>query len=134
MSIIFHPADRPARSGALAHPSQDCAADPSGPIPAQLLEALLDPGHPQNAKSPLCQSGPPARRRPGVAHEIQHLSPRERDVLVLWSRGRTLKAIAAELGISPKTVETYKMRGSAKLGLRGRAAVSDYFALLAALS
>lgn len=46
------------------------------------------------------------------------LSPRERQVLVMVARGATSAAIAAELHLSPKSVETYRSRLMAKLGLR----------------
>jgi DNA-binding NarL/FixJ family response regulator len=45
------------------------------------------------------------------------LSDRERDVLRLLAQGRRTKEIAAELGLSPKTVETYRARLMDKLGI-----------------
>ncbi len=45
------------------------------------------------------------------------LTGRERDVLGLLVRGRRTKEIAAELGISAKTVETYRGRLMLKLGI-----------------
>lgn len=45
------------------------------------------------------------------------LTGREREVLGLLVRGRRTKEIAAELGISTKTVETYRGRLMAKLGI-----------------
>lgn len=47
----------------------------------------------------------------------QSLSERERDVLRLLAQGRRTKEIAAELGLSPKTVETYRARLMGKLGI-----------------
>jgi DNA-binding NarL/FixJ family response regulator len=49
------------------------------------------------------------------------LSERESDVLRLIARGFTNKEIASQLGISVKTVETYKTRSMEKLGLKSRA-------------
>ena len=46
------------------------------------------------------------------------LSRREREVVVGLAHGLELKAVAAELGISPKTAATYKARALAKLGLQ----------------
>lgn len=51
------------------------------------------------------------------------LSAREAAVLRRKAVGHTAKSIAADLGISAKTVETYYARALDKLGLRGRAAV-----------
>jgi len=45
------------------------------------------------------------------------LSERERDVLRLLAQGRRTKEIAVELGLSPKTVETYRARLMTKLGI-----------------
>lgn len=46
----------------------------------------------------------PARRR------IEQLTPREREILLLVARGLRSKQIAADLGISLKTVEEYRSR------------------------
>ena len=48
------------------------------------------------------------------------LSERETAVMQLIARGYTNKEIAAQLGVSVKTVETYKARSMEKLGLRSR--------------
>jgi DNA-binding NarL/FixJ family response regulator len=58
----------------------------------------------------------PAPRR-GPAGE---LSPREEEVLRLVAWGHSNKAVAAQLGLSVKTVETHKANVAQKLGLRGR--------------
>jgi DNA-binding NarL/FixJ family response regulator len=47
----------------------------------------------------------------------QTLSERERAVLRLLAQGRRTKEIAAELGLSPKTVETYRARLMIKLDI-----------------
>jgi two-component system response regulator NreC len=47
-------------------------------------------------------------------------SEREGSVMRLIARGYTNKEIAAQLGVSVKTVETYKARAMDKLGLRTR--------------
>jgi DNA-binding NarL/FixJ family response regulator len=47
----------------------------------------------------------------------QELSQRERDVLRLLAQGHRTREIAAILGISPKTVETYRGRLMNKLGI-----------------
>ena len=57
-----------------------------------------------------------------------NLSAREREVLVRIARGFSNKEIAAELGVSVKTIETYKARVAEKLGLRTRVAIVRYAA------
>ncbi len=49
------------------------------------------------------------------------LSPRESEVLRLLAGGRTTQSIAAELGISPRTVHKHTERIHAKLGTHDRA-------------
>ena len=51
------------------------------------------------------------------------LSPREENVLRLIAFGQTTKEVAAELGVSIKSVETYKTRLCRKLKLRSRAEI-----------
>ena len=46
------------------------------------------------------------------------LSPRERDVLTLISKGHCNKSAAAELGLSRRTIETHRANVCAKLGVR----------------
>ena len=58
--------------------------------------------------------------------DASELSPRETDVLRFTACGLGNKEIAARLGVSVKTVETYKARASEKLGLHSRAAVVRY--------
>lgn len=54
------------------------------------------------------------------------LSDRERDVLKLLAYGHTNQQVAERLCIGVKSVETYKARLMAKLGLRGRADLVRY--------
>ena len=56
------------------------------------------------------------------------LSEREREVLVRIARGYGNKEIARDLGLSVKTVETYKARFSDKLGVRSRVEIARYAA------
>ena len=57
---------------------------------------------------------------------IAALSERERDVLVRIAWGFSNKEIAGELGLSVKTVETYKARIGEKLNLHSRAEIVQY--------
>lgn len=48
------------------------------------------------------------------------LSTREDEVIQLIAQGFTIKEVAAKLGLSAKTIESYKVRSMEKLGVRGR--------------
>lgn len=54
----------------------------------------------------------------GVTRE--ELSPREMEVLRLLARGYANREIAAELGISVKTVDAHKANGMSKMGMSSR--------------
>lgn len=54
------------------------------------------------------------------------LSPREREVLKLLSKGYLMKDIAEELALSIKTVDTYKTRIMVKLDLTKRSELVEY--------
>ena len=54
------------------------------------------------------------------------LSDREAEVLRLIAQGFANKEIAARLGVSIKTVETYKARSMQKLGLNSRVDIIRY--------
>lgn len=62
----------------------------------------------------------------GLPEAHHQLSPRELQVLVLTGRGNSLKEIASELGISLKSVSTYRSRIAAKLGLKSTADLIAY--------
>lgn len=49
---------------------------------------------------------------------LDSLSPRQRDVLTAMARGLSVKEIAAELGLSTKTIETHRAALLARTGLR----------------
>jgi len=66
-----------------------------------------------------------ARTRAGSAPP-EALSDREEEVLRRIAWGASNKEIAAQLGISTKTVETYKARITDKLGLRSRTEMVRY--------
>lgn len=66
-----------------------------------------------------------ALRDDAPAHE-HGITPREREVLVLVARGRTNKEMAAQLGISPRTVETHRENLMRKLKLRTVADLTRY--------
>jgi two-component system, NarL family, response regulator NreC len=79
--------------------------------------------HPEHAR--LLLGGAPATE-PAVDDSYEQLSPREQQVLRLIAQGHTSQRVAGMLGLSVKTVETYKSRLMAKLDLAGRAALVRY--------
>ncbi|PWC27012.1 DNA-binding response regulator [Pseudoroseomonas aestuarii] len=52
-----------------------------------------------------------------AAERVATLSPREREVLELAMEGKPSKVIGFELGISPRTVEVYRIKLMARLGV-----------------
>lgn len=54
------------------------------------------------------------------------LSERENNVVRLLAHGHSNKEIATQLGVSVKTIDTYKVRAMDKLGIYGRAALVRY--------
>lgn len=61
-----------------------------------------------------------------AAGEGMALSEREEEVLKIAAQGHTNKEAAARLGLSIKTVESYKARAMEKLGLKTRAEIVRY--------
>jgi DNA-binding NarL/FixJ family response regulator len=61
--------------------------------------------------------GAPSPDAPAERSPIERLSPREREVLQLVVEGWSSADIGVRLSLSPKTVETYRSRVMAKLGI-----------------
>jgi len=59
----------------------------------------------------------PARRPP----HLESLTRRERETMKLLAEGMSVKAIAAQLGLSIKTVDTHKLNLMRKLGVHNKA-------------
>jgi DNA-binding NarL/FixJ family response regulator len=66
--------------------------------------------------------------RANIATAPQKLTEREAKVLRRVAEGYSTKEIASELGLSIKTIETYKSRAMEKLGLRHRVDIVRYAA------
>ena len=81
---------------------------------------VLDPA----LAASVVQSG--LRRRGAATSPATPLSQREREVLELVAQGYTNQQIADHLGLSVKTVETYRARLVEKLGLQSRAELVRY--------
>lgn len=65
----------------------------------------------------------PTARRP---NRVSTLSERETEVVRLTANGYTAKEMARVLGVSPRTLETYKARAMTKLNLRSRTDLVRY--------
>jgi two-component system, NarL family, response regulator NreC len=91
---------------------------------AELLEAIRAVHHGETyIDMPLREYATepaPAPRSPESA-PITRLSDRERQVLQSLAQGLRYQAIAEKMGVSVKTVETYRSRLTAKLGFKNRA-------------
>lgn len=92
---------------------------------ARLVQTVQDPqgivrgGDPRgltaSGPSPLWLQGGENAERRAFATRSAALTPREREVMELLVAGGTTKAIAAELSLSPKTVEVYRARVMKKM-------------------
>lgn len=65
-------------------------------------------------------------RAEAASDELDLLSEREREVLVLTAQGYSSREISEKLVISPKTVDTYRQRLMEKLELRNRVMLVQY--------
>lgn len=68
----------------------------------------------------------PAVGKSEAATALDSLSEREREVFEMVARGHTSQAIADKLFLSVKTVESYRARLMAKLGLKNRAELTQF--------
>jgi DNA-binding NarL/FixJ family response regulator len=66
------------------------------------------------------------RQNDGGNSALIPLSPREQEVLHLYARGFSLKEIGEQLGLSVKTVDTYKTRIMEKLSLTRKSELITY--------
>lgn len=68
----------------------------------------------------------PGRRSNGTAGKLPELTPREAEVLQLVAEGKANKQVAAELGISIKTVEKHRDHLMRKLAIHDTAGLTRY--------
>jgi len=83
-------------------------------------DSLLSPTATRSLINRFLAQDPPPRR---TAPTLEHLTPREREVVVLVATGLSNDEIAAHLGISAPTAKTHVNRAMAKLHARDRAQV-----------
>ncbi len=96
----------------------------------QAIRAVSDGGlylDPAIAERMLPQRECPSRHPLGQLDDCHHpLTDREREVIRLVAFGYTNKEVAARLGVTSKSVETYKTRASRKLDIRTRTKIVQY--------
>lgn len=100
-----------ARAGAQGYLRKDSS-------PAQLRDAIRAVFSGEQAFSETVSVEPDAR--------LALLTPRERSVLAAIAGGKTSKQIAAEMGISVRTIEAHRDSIARKLKLRGPAALTRF--------
>jgi len=101
--------------------------------PEQLVDAIRTIAHGEQLLAPTVTRRlieayvrtPPVSARP-VPREVDTLTPREREMLLLVARGLSNAEIAAEAVVSEPTVKTHIARILMKLGLRDRVQVVVY--------
>ncbi|HEY6159004.1 MAG TPA: response regulator transcription factor [Gemmatimonadales bacterium] len=92
----------------------------------ELLEAIRQVARGASYVSPSLAAVLIARLSGGKRPRHEALSDREYQVLRLFGSGISFKQIAADLGVSPKTVSTYRSRILDKLKLKGSADIIRY--------
>ena len=114
-------AERTLQAGAHGFVSKDSAQ-------AQLLDAMRTVMSGKRWLSPTMSDRvlSRVRRRRSAGSPIEALSERESKVLKLIGTGLTTKEIAAELGIRPKTVESYRENLKRKLNLESGLELTRY--------
>jgi len=100
---------RALQAGALGYVVKESAG-------AEVLEAVRAVYAGRQYLSPKIAASQPNPRRANLS-PLQSLSEREREILQLMVEGHSSAQIAGLLGLSPKTVETYRSRLMHKLGL-----------------
>src|SRR5215218_3527488 len=87
---------------------------------SELFKAIQEVSQGRSYVTPLVTQGLVGTllREPGPARAAGPLSARQREVLQLLAEGRTMKAIARILAITPRTVAFHKYRMMEELGIR----------------
>lgn len=92
----------------------------------ELVQAVRDVHRGRIYLNPAASSVVVEAYRAGREESGDPLTPRESRILTLVAEGRTTKWIAASLGITAKTAESYRARIMAKLGIHDTAGLVRY--------
>lgn len=112
---------RALEAGALGYVTQDCTLQ-------EVVKAVRAAGAGRRylgenvAQRFLDTGGDTARSE----QHAESLTPAERNILKLVAQGRTNPEVAGVMGLSPRTVETYRIRMMRKLGVDSFAALVKY--------
>jgi DNA-binding NarL/FixJ family response regulator len=87
-------------------------------------DALLSPSVTRRVIGEFATAG--GRERPATPRELDQLTDREREVMILVAEGLSNDEIAGRLVISPATAKTHVSRTMVKLGARDRAQLVVY--------
>lgn len=121
--LSMHPEERYAlsalRAGALAYVSKATAA-------AELVDALRSAAQGEPWLGARVGSMQSAGTRPAARAPHHSLTPRESEIVILIGAGLQIKQVAAELGISVSSVNTYRSRIFRKMGMSTNAALIRY--------
>jgi DNA-binding NarL/FixJ family response regulator len=121
--LSMHPEERYAlaalRAGALAYVSKSMAS-------AELVDAVRRAAAGGTWLGPRVGMLLAHEARPGFRPAHYSLTPREAEIVALIGSGLQIKQVAAELGISVSSVNTYRTRIFRKMGLSTNAALIRY--------
>jgi DNA-binding NarL/FixJ family response regulator len=101
-------------------------AAPTHARPEPLADSPPSPGASGASPGASSTGGAVSSQRESARNSFAELSDRERQVLLLVARGHTNQAIANQLFLSVKTIESYRARLMNKLGLRNRAELTQF--------
>ncbi len=97
--------------------------------PAELLEAIRAVARGETYLTPAVSGhliDDYRRRTAGAGDSLERLTPRQREVLQLVAEGNSTKAIARRLGVTVKTIETYRAQLMEVLDIHDIAGLTRY--------
>jgi DNA-binding NarL/FixJ family response regulator len=94
--------------------------------PEELVRAIRRVLRGQRYLSPALEAQIAGRSASGSPARHERLSAREFEVMALLAAGRPINVIARQMGVSPKTVTTYRARVLAKMRMATNAELTLY--------
>jgi DNA-binding NarL/FixJ family response regulator len=93
---------------------------------SELSAAIKAVARGESYVTPLVTEAPPARPPQADDQKARELSPRQREVLRLLAEGHSMKAVAAALNLTPRTVAFHKYRMMEQLKIKSTAELIHY--------